>query len=147
MAGKTTTFSNFVTSLILGNVNTGGSSGYTTIAAAGSATTIYLSLHTADPGVSGTQATSEISYTGYARVALTRSSAWTLGSGNTATLAAAQSFGSMTAGTGGTVTYFGIGLSSSGTGTLLYSGAVPPNISVTTGVNPQLTTSTSVQEA
>jgi hypothetical protein len=151
MAGKTTAFSNFVTSLILGNVTTGGASAFTTlVGTAGSATTLYLSLHTADPGVAGNQSTSEISYTGspgYTRQAITRASAWTLGSGNTATLAAAYSFGTMTGGTGGTVQFFGIGLSSSGAGTLLYTGPVTPNIVVSNGVNPQLTALTSVQEA
>lgn len=37
--------------------------------------TIYLALHTADPGEAGTQATSEAAYTSYARVAKARNSA------------------------------------------------------------------------
>lgn len=39
--------------------------------------TLYLSLHSADPAETGDQTTNEISYTGYARVALTKSSDWT----------------------------------------------------------------------
>jgi hypothetical protein len=150
MAGKTTAFSNFVNGLFLTGVATGGSSTYTTIAqnAASPATNLYLSLHTADPGVTGNQSTNEISYTGYSRQAVARSNVgFTIGAGNNTVLAAAQNFGTMTAGTGGTVTYFGIGLSSSGAGTLLYTGAVTPNISVTNGVNPQLTAATNITEA
>ena len=36
---------------------------------------LFVSLHTADPGETGTQSTSETSYTGYARVAVARSGA------------------------------------------------------------------------
>lgn len=35
--------------------------------------TLYAHLHTADPGLNGTSSTNEISYTGYARVAVDRS--------------------------------------------------------------------------
>jgi len=34
---------------------------------------LYVSLHTADPGEAGTQSTSEATYTGYARLAIARS--------------------------------------------------------------------------
>lgn len=53
---------------------------------------LYLSLHTADPGEAGDQTTNEVSYTSYARVAVARNgSAWTV-SGNAATLAANTDF-------------------------------------------------------
>ena len=43
--------------------------------AASPLTSMYLALHTADPGELGnSQSTSEIAYTGYARVAIARSS-------------------------------------------------------------------------
>ena len=42
-------------------------------------TNIEVSLHTADPGEAGTQLTSEITYTGYARVAVARTTGgWTV---------------------------------------------------------------------
>ena len=48
-------------------------------AASSPLTNLYVALHTADPGESGTQSTNEISYTSYARVAVARSSAgWTV---------------------------------------------------------------------
>lgn len=41
--------------------------------------TLYVHLHTADPGVSGTSSTSEAAYTSYTRVAVSRDSAgWTI---------------------------------------------------------------------
>ena len=115
-------------------------------AASAPLTNLYVSLHTADPGEAGNQSTSEISYTGYARVAVARSgSGWTV-TGNSVSPVAAITFGAMTAGTGGTVTHFGIGTLSSGTGKLLYSGTVTPNIVVSNGVTPSLSTSSTVTE-
>jgi hypothetical protein len=83
----------------------------------------------------------------YARQAVARSSAgWTV-SGNNATLTAIVSFPAMAGGTGGTVTYFGVGLASSGTGQMLFFGTVTPNISVVNGVTPKLDTGTTVTQA
>lgn len=112
----------------------------------GTAGSFFVSLHTADPGETGDQTTSEISYTGYARVAVARSSGgWTI-TANSVSPAATIGFGQMTAGTGGTVTHFGIGRATSGAGELIYSGTVSPNITVANGVTPQLTTGTAVTE-
>lgn len=109
-------------------------------------TNLYVSLHTADPGEAGDQTTSEISYTGYARVAVARTSGGFTVTLDTVTPVATVAFGQMTAGVGGTVTHFAIGTASSGTGKILYSGTVTPNIVVTNGVTPQLGTSSSVVE-
>lgn len=109
------------------------------------ATSLYVSLHSADPGETGDQTTSECAYTSYARVAVTRDgSNWTV-SGNSVTPAATISFPAATGSTC-TVTYFGIGTASSGAGYLMYKGTVTPNISVSSGVTPKLTTATSVSE-
>jgi hypothetical protein len=107
---------------------------------------LYVSLHTADPGEAGSQTTNEISYTGYARVAVARSGAGWAVTGNSVSPAAAVTFGAMTAGAGGTVTHFGVGTDPSGAGKLLYKGTVTPNVSVTNGVTPQLTTATAITE-
>lgn len=92
---------------------------------------LYCSMHTADPGDAGTQATNEISYTGYARVAKTRADAskWTR-SGGQVSNADAITFGTMTGGTGGTATHLAVGLASSGAGQIVGSGAIVPPISV-----------------
>lgn len=108
-------------------------------------TNLYLSLHTADPGEAGSQTTSECAYTSYARVAVARTSGgFTVASG-VATLAALTSFPAATGGSE-TATYFGVGTASSGTGKLLYSGTVTPNIVISNGVTPQLTTGTTISE-
>lgn len=107
---------------------------------------LFLSLHTADPGEAGTEATSEISYTGYARVGVNRNAGGFTVTGNSVALAANADFGAMTAGAGGIVTHFAVGVASSGATKILYSGAVSPTIAVTTGVIPRLTTGTTITE-
>lgn len=101
-------------------------------------TNTFVSLHTASPSGAG-QTTSEAAYTSYGRATVARSgSGWTV-STNTAALASLLSF---TAATGGseTETHFGVGKSVSGTGVLWFWGTVTPNIVVSNGVTPQLTT-------
>ena len=103
-------------------------------------TSLYLSTHTASPSGTG-QTTSESAYTSYARVALNRASnagGFTISGATTAL----GQLTSMPAATGGTetITHFGIGTASSGTGKLLWWGTVTPNIAVATGVTPQITT-------
>lgn len=108
-------------------------------------TNLYVSLHTADPGEAGNQTTSECAYTSYARVAVARTSGgWTV-SGNSVSPVANIDFPAATGGTE-TVTHFGVGSLSSGAGVLYYKGAVSPNISVSSGVTPRLTTATAITE-
>jgi hypothetical protein len=122
--------------------NVGDATGLRNSTAAGS---LWVSLHTASPGETGTQTTSEATYTGYARVAVARSGAGWVVTANSVSPAANIDFPEATGGTN-TITHFGIGTSNTGAGTLLYYGTVTPNISVSTGVTPRLTTSTSVTE-
>lgn len=115
-------------------------------AASSPLTNLYVSLHTADPGASGNQSTSEVSYTGYARKAVARTSGgWTV-TNQTVTPVTNITFNIGTAGSG-TVTHFGIGTASSGAGELLYVGTVTPNFNVGTGITPILTTASTVIEA
>lgn len=105
-------------------------------AASAPITNLYVSLHTADPGEAGNQSTNEISYTGYARVAVARTAGgWTV-SGGLATNAAAITFGQCTAGSG-TATHVGIGTAVSGTGKLLYSGALTASLAISAGITPE----------
>lgn len=114
-------------------------------AASSPLTNLYVALHTADPGETGTQATNEATYTSYARVAVARSSGgWTV-TGNSVSPAATVSFPACTGSTN-TITHMSVGVASSGATKLLYSGPVTPNISVATGVTPQLAVGTSVTE-
>ncbi len=115
-------------------------------AASSPLTNLYVSLHTADPGEAGSQTTSEISYTGYARVAVARTSGgWTV-TANSVSPAAEIAFTISSGGSGGTVTHFGVGTASSGAGVLLYSGTVSPNFVVASGVTPKLSTATAITE-
>ncbi len=113
-------------------------------AASSPCTNLTVALHTADP-TSGTQSTSEISYTSYARVNVARTSGgWTV-TGASVSPAASIDFPTSTGGAGGTVTHWSVGDGVSNK--ILYSGTVTPNIVVTTGVLPRLTTATAVTEA
>ena len=115
-------------------------------AASSPLTNLYVALHTADPGESGTQSTSEISYTGYARVAVARtSSGWTITT-NSVSPVADITFGQMTAGSGGTATYASVGVASSGATKILYSGALSPSQVVANGVTPIVKAGSTITE-
>jgi hypothetical protein len=108
-------------------------------------TNLYVSLHTADPGETGNQSTSETSYTSYARVAVARTTGgWTV-TANSVSPVANIDFPAATGGSG-TITHFGVGTASSGAGVLYYSGTVTPNITVSSGVTPRLTTASTITE-
>lgn len=142
---KSNTFENDLLLLIFNNTNislVGDATGLRGSAAAGS---LYLSLHTADPGEAGDQSTSEIAYTGYARVAVARTTAGFTVAGNAASLAAAIDFPAGTGGTG-TATHVGIGTSASGAGKLLYKGALTPNITCGNGITPRVNAGVVVTE-
>jgi hypothetical protein len=114
-------------------------------AASSPLTNLYVSLHTADPGEAGNQTTNETSYTSYARVAVARTSGgWTV-TNNSVSPVANIDFPAATGGSG-TITYFGVGSASSGTGVLYYSGTVTPSITVSSGVTPRLTTASTITE-
>lgn len=108
-------------------------------------TNLYVSLHTADPGEAGDQTTSETAYTSYARVAVARTAGgWTV-TANSVSPVANIDFPQCTAGTS-TITHFAVGTAVSGAGKVLYKGTVTPNISVSNGVIPRLSTATAITE-
>ena len=113
--------------------NIGDASGLQNSATAGS---FYISLHTADPSETGTQSTSEASYTGYARVAVNRTAGgWTRSTSTISNTALVQ-FAQCTAGSS-VVTHFGIGTDLSGAGSLLFKGALSSSLSISAGIQPQ----------
>jgi len=112
-------------------------------AASSPLTSLYLALHTADPGEAGSQSTSETNYTSYARVAVARSSSGFTVSNNQASLTSTASFPAGTGGSG-TITYFSVGVASSGSTNYIVRGTVTPNLTVGDGVTPQLTTATTI---
>jgi len=114
-------------------------------AASSPITNIYVSLHTADPGETGTQATNEVTYTSYARVAVARTTGgWTV-TANSVSPVAAITFPAGTGGSG-TATHFATGIASSGATTILHKGTVTPNIITGNGITPSLTTSMAITE-
>jgi len=108
--------------------------------------TIYTALHTADPGDTGNASTNEVSYTGYARVGITRGAGFTV-TGNSVSPAANITFPASTGG-GATATHFSYSVASTGTAKILYSGTVSPSIVITSGGQaPVLTTASAVTES
>ncbi len=133
---KSNTFENDLLLLVFNNTDItliGDAAGLQNSATAGS---LYVSLHTADPGEAGDQTTNETAYTNYARVAVARSGAgWTV-TGNAVANAALVQFPQCGV-TGATLTHFGVGTDSSGAGKLLYSGALSASLAVSSGIQPQ----------
>jgi hypothetical protein len=104
-------------------------------------TNLFVSLHTADPGEAGDQTTSEASYTGYARVAVARTSGgWTV-TNNSVTNAAAITFPQCTGGAN-TISHFAVGTASSGAGKILYKGALTASLAVSNLIIPEFASST-----
>jgi len=145
---KTNSWETALLQLLFNNTNAANIGDATGLRGSSTAGSFYVSLHTSDPGEAADQTTNETSYTSYARVAVARStSGWTV-SGTSPTQVSPVATVSFPACTGSTatITHFGIGTSSSGAGVLLYKGTVTPNISVSAGVTPQLTTASAITE-
>lgn len=116
---------------------------YADNAATAPETNIALALHTADPGDAGSMSTSETSYTSYARGSVARTTGgWTETSGSVSPVANID-FPQATGGTA-TITHFSTGKTGGGAAAILLSGTVTPNIAVSTGVTPRLTTATTI---
>lgn len=112
--------------------NIGDAGGLQPSAAAGS---FYVALHTSDPGEGGDQTTNEISYTGYARVAVARTAGgWTVAT-NTVSNTAAVQFGECMAGSG-TAAHVSIGLATSGASQIIVSGALSASRAISAGITP-----------
>lgn len=129
MAALTTQSANDILNYILRN----------TTPSWGALGTLYVALHTADPGSGGGQTTNEITYTGYARVAIVRS-----GSGEFSAASGATTdndniilFGNPTAGSFPiTVTHVTIGEASAGAGTAILRAALASSIVINTNIQP-----------
>lgn len=119
-------------------------------AAASPLTNLYWALHTADPGDAGTQATSEATYGTYARQAVARTTggmtASTAGSTSPVANVVFPQATTPALPTVVSITHFSIGIAVSGATSILYSGTVTPNINVSAGVQPSLTTASTITE-
>jgi hypothetical protein len=109
-------------------------------------TNVAVALHTADPGTAGSQTTSEVAYTSYARASVARTSGgWTVSGTGPASVSpvAAITFAAGTGGSG-TASYFSTGKTGGGATDILWSGTVTPNIVTGNGVTPSLSTATTI---
>lgn len=141
--GKSTTFSNDLLKLIY---NATAIASLADNAASSPLTNIYVALHTADPGAGGTQSTNEVSYTGYARQAVARTTGgWTVTS-NSCSPVANIVFPQSSSGTP-TATHFSTGVASSGATKIHHSGTVTPNIVVSTTVVQTITNGSTITES
>jgi hypothetical protein len=141
MASKTTQSANDVINYMLRNVAPSWD---------GNAN-LYLSLHTGAVGVGGDQLTNEVAYTGYGRVALARnaSGVFTTASSASSSNNALIQFGNPTGGSFPIViTHVAIGENSTGSGTVLATGALSPSLTINLNNQPQFAVSTlTLQEA
>lgn len=146
MGSKNDFFEGALLGLVFNNIaiaNVGDAAGLRASTTAGS---LYISLHTADPLDSGAdQTANEVTvgdYNSYVRVAVTRApgaGGWTLTTGGTNSVANTSDITFPACVTGSaTITHFGVGLLSSGTGKLLYSGTCTPNVLVSPGITPRI---------
>lgn len=143
MAAKGATFDNDLLKLIF---NATAIANMADNAASSPLTNLYVALSTGTLTSASAQNTTEAAYTSYARVAVARTSGgWTVTSASVSPVATI----SFPAATGGseTETYFNVGTASSSTGKVLYFGTITPNIAVSSGVTPQLTTSSTITES
>lgn len=104
----------------------------------------YLSLHSADPGETGDQSTSEVTtgqYTGYARVLIARNGTAFPVTADTVVNGAQIQFPTCTGGTGVTATHWAIGRASSGAGQILYKGALVSSLAISNNITPQFAAS------
>jgi hypothetical protein len=116
----------------------------------GSATAgvLWVSLHTADPTEGGNQTSSETGYTGYTRISVVRTTGgWTVtlvDVGPSTVANAAQVNFPQCTGSTSTITHVGVGTDSSGTGKLLYSGALASSLAVSNNITPSFAAGTLV---
>jgi hypothetical protein len=133
---KGNTFENDLLLLIFNNTDAALIGDVTGLRGSSTAGSLYVSLHFANPDESGSQTSSEATYSPYARIAVARSGAgWTV-TGNAVANAALIQFAQCASGSD-TLTHFAVGTASSGAGKILYKGALTSSLSVSSGIQPQ----------
>lgn len=113
-------------------------------------TSLYVALHSSDPGNAGNQTTNELTvgqYDTYARVAVARSGAGWVRTGSVISPVSAIVFAVPTGGTGVIATHMSIGVAISGAGLIIISGPLSPTISISPGGSaPTITPDTTYTE-
>lgn len=137
MSGSNAFESDFL-ALIFQNTNIANIGDATGVRGSTAAGSLFVALHTADPGEAGNQSTSETTYTGYARQGVVRSVAgWTL-SGTAPTQVANAANIDFPASTLGTpvITHFSVGYEASGATKIIVSGALATSQTINLGASP-----------
>ncbi len=99
-------------------------------------TNLFVSLHTADPGIGNAQTTNEVAYTNYVRIPIARTPAgWTVAA-NTAVNTALAQFAQCGA-TGAAASHVAVGTAVSGAGNVLYAGALSASLAIALNIQPQ----------
>lgn len=128
-------FANDMLKLILHQV---AIAGIADVPAVGKLNNLWLGLHTADPGPAGTQETSAVVYTGYARKSVGFGpSVWAI-TGDKANPVARIEFAEMTGGIESLATWVTIGTTETGPGKILMRGRLSPDIQCRLGVIPAI---------
>jgi hypothetical protein len=133
---KTTAFETDFLELIFNNTDIANIGDTTGVRGSSTAGSLYICLFEGDPGEAGDTST-ECNYQGYARVAVARStSGWTV-TGDTATNAAAVTFGECTSGSE-TAAYFGIAKEDAeSTDDLIFYGQLDSSLAISSGIIPE----------
>lgn len=101
-------------------------------------TSVWIGLHTANPGVGGSQLTSEATYGSYARKEVTRNVAgWEVPASGETSNAAILQFIEATAGATNEIQWISVGKASSGAGLVLYAGELSSYRTISEGIQPQ----------
>ncbi len=124
---KGNTFENDLLLLIFNNTNIANIGDATGLRGSTVAGSLYIALCSADPGETGDALTNEVAYTGYARVAVARSGAGFVVTGNSVSPAANVDFGACTAAPA-TYTHWTVVNTASGAGKILYKGVIGANL-------------------
>lgn len=145
---KSNTWESDLLKLVFNNTTASLIGDATGLVGSGTAGVLWVSLHTADPTEGGNQTSFETSYTGYTRISVVRTTGgWTVTlvdvGPSTAANAAQVNFPQCTGGSS-TITHVGVGTDSSGTGKLLYSGALASSLAVSNNITPSFAVGTLV---
>ena len=147
---KSNTWESDLLKLVFQNVDAALIGDATGLRGSSTAGVLYLSLHTADPTEGGNQTSSEATYTSYARVSVVRSAGnWTVTlvdvGPSTVTNANQVTFPQAgLASPANTITHIGVGTAATGTGKLLYSGALTSSLAVSQNITPSFAAGTLV---
>jgi hypothetical protein len=95
----------------------------------------FIALHTADPSEAGTATTSEVAYTNYARVSVSRTTGFGV-TGNTVANTGLIQF-PQSGGSGTDCTHFSVVTTASGAGQIIIRGALLSTLPTGSGIQPQ----------